>query len=43
MILVVAIFFIGMLPLPTLAVTNGTISGYISDNSTGDPVTDAMV
>jgi hypothetical protein len=34
---------LAMFPLPAMAVSYGYIAGYLSDNSTGDPVTDAMV
>ncbi len=42
-VLVVVIFFAGMLPAPALAFASGTIAGHISDNATGDPVANGSV
>ena len=41
--LIVSIFLIGILPVPAFAQSNGTIAGQVSDNSTGNPIYDALV
>ena len=41
--LIVAIFLLGILPVPALAQANGTIAGQVTDNSTGNPVPSALV
>ncbi|MBI2848375.1 MAG: carboxypeptidase regulatory-like domain-containing protein, partial [Chloroflexi bacterium] len=42
-ILIVSMILIGLAPLPVMAVTNGAIAGQVSDNSTGLPVSGALV
>ena len=41
-ILIIAIFLIGLLPLPALA-ADGTVTGQVTDNATGDPIENADV
>ena len=42
-LLIAAIFLIGILPVPALASTNGTIAGQVTDNTTGNPIPDATI
>jgi len=40
---IVAIFLIGILPVPALAQTDGTIAGQVTDNTTGNPIPGATI
>ncbi len=42
-LLITAIFLIGLLPVPALAQTNGTIAGQVTDNSTSNTISGAMI
>ncbi len=42
-ILVIAIFLIGLLPIPVLAAESGTVTGQVTDNATGNPIANAHV
>ncbi len=41
-VLIIAIFLIGLLPLPAMA-ADGTVTGQVTDNTTGNPIENADV
>ena len=42
-ILIATIFLLGLLPIPAMAQANGSIAGAVTDNSTGNPISDALM
>jgi len=42
-VLVIAIFLIGLLPIPALATVNGTVAGQVTDSSTSNPVSSVSI
>jgi hypothetical protein len=42
-ILIAAVFLFGILPVPVLAVDNGTFAGQVTDNSTTNPISGATI
>jgi hypothetical protein len=35
---IAVIFLLGVLPIPVMAIDNGTVTGQVTDNSTGNPI-----
>lgn len=42
-ILIATIFLLGLLPVPAMAQTNGTIAGTVTDNTTGSPISGTLM
>ncbi|MCK4274651.1 MAG: carboxypeptidase regulatory-like domain-containing protein, partial [Dehalococcoidales bacterium] len=40
---IIAIFLLGLLPIPALAAGNGTFAGQVTDNATGNPIAGATI